>query len=231
MEKDYHELLKELRVLNEQYHMTIEGRKAINNQIREKINEIRKLTTVCNPELDELETYYRYRDYYIRDYKVVMSLLLRLANAEEELYTMKEVSVTDFFDVSNTKEQLYGKVLFITDINLMGQFEHSLYFNKEFVEKAKNYISKGHSMIMITKNIFENHVKPHKNEIQCDTVFDIYNSGTTGNITCYLNGPSIQEAIKKFTDYVEINGPDFSGIDEDSLFELINNSNKNQKTL
>ena len=41
MEKDYHELLKELRVLNEQYHMTIEGRKAINNQIREKINEIR----------------------------------------------------------------------------------------------------------------------------------------------------------------------------------------------
>ena len=231
MEKDYRELLKEISLLNEEYHMVIEGRKEIINKIRSRIKEIRKITTVCNPELEELESYYSYRDYYINDYKFVMSLLLRLANLEEDKYSMKELKITDFFDIGKEQKQLFSKVLFITDNTNMKKYGDQLYYYDEFKEKATRSINKGHSMILVTSNLFESDVKPRKESIKCDSIVNIRNGGITGDITCYINSIGLKEAIDMFNNYVNINGPDFSNIDEDSLFDLITDTNKYQKKL
>ena len=231
MLKKDQELLQELRNLHEKYQSTIEGRKDIINEIREKIGEIRKQTTCCSKEIDEIERYYNYRDYYLSDYRLAMSLLLRLANLEDDAYRMREVTVTDFYNTGGKEvNRLYSKVLFITEKNIVDYFSE-LNHSDEFAKKAAKYINMGLSMIIITSNLFESDVKPKKYDLKCDKCFDIRNVGIIGNITCYISDPVLQKNIDKFMDYININGSDFSGIDEDTLFTLINKSNGNQKKI
>lgn len=232
MEKKYQDLLKEIRLLNEKYHSSIEGRKEIIHEIREKSNELRKMTSMCNAELDELKRYFDYRDYYINDYKMVMALLLRLANSEEELYSMKEITTTGFYN-TNDKEvnKLYGKVLFIGEKSFIDQLSDHLYYYDEFKQMATNAINDGHSMILITSNLFEPNVKPRKKEVKCDCIYDIRNGGILGDITCFINDEELKKNIDKYMAYVDKNGPDFSNIDEDVLFDLISSMKKSQKTL
>ena len=231
MEKNYQELLEEIRKLNEEYQHTIEGRKNIIKSIRKKIGAIREQTNAFNPELNELERYYSYRDYYISDYKLVLNLLLRLANRNEELYQMKEVQTNDFFQVGKDNKRLYSEVLFITDNEAMEKFGDHLYYYDEFANLATDLVDKGHSLIVTTKNMFEGNVKPKKQEVKCDSIFDIRNIGLIGNITCYINSPDLKESIDKLTRFIEANGPDFSNIDEDTLFNLMNEEKKYQKKL
>lgn len=228
MQEDFREILGEIRLLHKKYHNTIEGRKEIIKEIREKINQVRKITSFCNPELDELERYYSYRDYYISDYELVMSLLLRLANFEEEIYAMREVTATGYYNTGTSNSRLYSKILFITEKNSIDKF-NNFYLGDEFAKSVTKYINKGHSMILITTNLFENNVKPKTSELMCDKIFDIRNGGLKGNITCYVNSLSLQKALYKFIKYVEKNGPDFSGISEDTLFELMTKENTKTK--
>lgn len=231
MEKVNLELLKDIRLLHEEYQKSIEGRKDIVKEIREKVKDVRKKTGVFNPELDEIEGYYRYRDYYISDYKVAMNLLFRLANETDGKYAMKEITTMDFYDTSMGYQKLKSKVLFIANESLMDLFSNDYYYHDGFKKIANYAINKGGSMIVITSNLFEPNVKPRKDEVKCDDVLDIRNGGLLGNITCYINGLNMKEAVDKFVNYVDLNGPDFSNIDEDTLFEIMNNTKIAKKTL
>lgn len=232
MKKDYRELLGEINKLHEEYSNIIKGRKDIIYKIKSKINEIRNMTTLCNAELDDLERYYQYREYYISDYKLAMSLILRLLNSEENVYVMKEITTTGYYNTAGSEvNKLFGKITFITRKSLADKIDDHIYYFDEFKEKATIAINKGYPMIIVTSNIFEPCVKPNKNEVMCDNIYDIVNSGIIGNITCYANGIGFKNALDKFINYVNENGPDFTNIPEDTLFELMNDYKSNEKTL
>lgn len=230
MKRNYQEVLGEIRELHKKYKETVLGRKEIINEIMKKIGEIRSMTPICNAELTELENYYKYRNFYFSDYKTAMSLLLRLANANEEVYSMKEVTTTGYENTSGSEvNRLCSRILFITEKTLADKIEDRTYYFDEFKKIVSKEIDKGYSMIVITANLFENSVKPKFNEVKCDNAFDIINNSMMGNISCYVNNPDFAEAINKFTNYVKINGPDFSDIEEDTLFELMNNKSYEKK--
>ena len=233
MKKDYLKILGEINELHAKYPTVALGRKEIIKDIKKKINEIKMITPVFNAELDELERYYSLRENYISDYNLVMSLLLRLLNNKEEQYLIKEVTTTGYYNTTGSEvNKLFAKITFIVDADLVDKIDDHLYYFDEFEKVAKQIIDNGHSMIIVTNNLFENTVKPKKIDVSCDSVYDIGNNGLKGNITCYVNDNNFKNAIDKLINYIEINGPDFSNIDEDLLFELINNSSKNrQKTL
>ena len=229
MEKDCEKLLREINLLNKKYSLVVEGRKDIVDEIRQKIKEVKKITDFYNVQLDKIEKFYSYRDYYINDYKFVMNLLLRLANNNDNYYSMKEITVTDYFNIDGKLRQFYGKVLFITDNYFMKMFSKPLYYYDEFRKIATDAIDYGKSMIIVTNNYFEPNVKPMNSQMRCNSIVNIRNSGVIGDITCYLNDFDLKREINKFINYVKKNGPDFSNIEEDTLFELINNVNKNKK--
>lgn len=232
MKRDYREILNEINELHAKYPKTVLGRKDIIKEIKEKIKEIRKMTSVCNAELDDLERYYAYREYYVNDYNVVMSLLLRLLNSEEENFSLKEVTTTGYYNTAGSEaNKLFSKITFITQTSLCDKIDDHLYYFDEFKTLANKYINDGYSMIIITSNLFEPSVKPKKSDVICDSVYDIRNSGLKGNITCYCNGTIVKEAIDKLIDFINVNGPDFSNIDEDTLFEIINDSKNKQKKI
>ena len=232
MKKDYREILNEINELHAKYPKTVLGRKEIIKEIKNKINEIRKITSVCNPELDELERYYGYREYYVSDYNVVMSLLLRLLNCEEESFSLKELTTTGYYNTAGSEaNKLFSKITFITQTSLCEKIDDHLYYFDEFKELASKYINNGYSMIIITSNLFEPSVKPKQSAVNCDNIYNIRNSGLKGNITCYCNGTIVKEALDKLINFINDNGPDFSNIDEDTLFEIINDSKNKQKKI
>lgn len=227
MGKDCHKILDEIRELHKKYSEVIEGRKNIASEIKKKINELKNITPIYNAELDELERIYKYREDYISDYKLTMDLLLRLLNSKESIYSLKEVTTTGYYNSTGSEvNRLYGKILFITYSSLADKIEDKIYHYGEFKDIISKEINNGYPMIIVTNNIFENSVKPNKNDVKCDMVYDIKSASSIGNITCYANGVDFQESLNKFINYVNINGPDFTNIDEDSLFNLMNNNSK-----
>ena len=223
MKRNYQEVLKEIRELHANYKETIQGRRNIINEIMKKIGEIRSMTPICNAELADLENYYKYRNFYFSDYRMTMNLLLRLANVNEDNYTMKEVTTTGYDNTTGSEVNRFcSRILFITEKSLADKIENRTYYFDEFKRKATEAINKGYSMIIITSSWFENTVKPKFDEVKCDKAFDITNSNLMGNISCYVNNNDFEEAISKLTEYVKVNGPDFSDIDEDVLFDLMN---------
>ena len=230
MDKNYEHLLQEVRDLHNGYSEMVEGRREAVRSMREKIKEIRSITNSCNKELNGIERYYAYRDYYVSDYKLVMNLLLRLANSNEERYAMKEINTIGYYDLVDGKKKYQSKVYFISEKSFIDKLEDHVYYLDEFKRMASFAINRGYSMMVITSNLFEPNIKPRKEDVKCDSIFDFRNGGILGNITCYINSVELHENIDKLVNYININGPDFSNIDEDTLFEIISNVNKTQKT-
>ncbi len=231
MDKKYEDLLQEIRELDANYLKMVEGRKETVEKIFNIIKEIRSYTNAYNKELNEIEKKYQYCNYYVSDHSLVMSLLLRLANSNEERYAMKEVSTVGYYDINDETKKYQSKIIFISEKSLVDKIEDYLYFMDEFKQKAIVAINRGFSMMLITSNLFEPNVKPLKKEVMCDSIVDFRNMGILGNITCYLNSVELHENVNKLVNYININGPDFRNIDEDTLFEKINVVNKTQKTL
>ena len=225
---ELNKIIDEIKTLDEQYKNSITGRKEIIIRIKELIKLFRSKYD-NNSFINEMENKYSYRDYYINDYKMVMNLLLKLANNNEDIYGIKEIVATDFVTVNNETKQLYGKTLIITNRDVLDTLNSDLYYYDEFSEVAKEIINKGYSMIIVTYNYFDGKVKPNINSLKNVNTINIKNGGLVGNITCYLHDDSLKTGVESLIDYIDINGPDFENIDEELLYnEIINNFNNRE---
>ena len=223
------DIINEINELDEQYKVSLTGRKQILSEIKKRIELMRK-NDIKDPNLRQLENHYSYRDYYISDYKLVMNILLRLANNLSDKYEIKEVCGTDFVDIGgNEIRQIYGKTLVITEQEVLNQIEDKLYKDNEFSKLSERIINDGHSMIIVTYNYFDGRMKPRLSNLKDINKINIKNGGLVGDISCYLHNDELYQAVSKFMQYIELNGPDFTNIDEDTLYELIINSEVEEK--
>ena len=224
--------LSEIRKLHQEYQNTITGRKQIIKEIRIKIDFIKSKTTVFNSELKELEDYYEYRGSYINDNELVMDLILRLANNYEDNYDMREVYVVDFINDGTITKKITGKALVIaTNETLTDYVDLKEYYYDELSALSTRLINKGNSMVMVTDNAFVGNVKPRYKDLKKINLIDIKISSILSNISCFLHGDALEKAVLKIARYISINGPDFSGIDEEDLFNTIVNFENNEKKL
>ena len=224
-------LFEEIQFLINQYQLATTGRKQLLIMIREKIALIRKYTNLFNQELDKIETYYSYRDYYVSDYKLVMRLLLRLANEEKNIYDMKKIIATDFIRTNGDEfKQIYGETLIIGEKKVLDLIDDKrLYIDNEFSDISSRIISNGNSLIIVTYNYFNGNVKPKYNSLSNVTKACIKNGGMVGDISCFLHNGALKISVDKFVKYIDVNGPDFQNIDENILYDLILNMNTKAK--
>ena len=224
------ELYERVKALKEEYLKATTGRRQILKEMLETIKELRKCTKKYKNELDQIEMCYKLRNYYISDYRLVMNVILKLANKKEEKYGMKEITSTDFVRFNNDKvKQVYGKSLVITDKEVLDNIDETKYFYyDEFSALASRIINSGNSMIIVTPNYFESNVKP-KDYLAKALRYDLKHGGFMGDISCFLQGDELKKIIWKIMDYINLNGPDFQDIDEDTLCNLITENSKQKR--
>ena len=224
--------LSEIRKLHQEYQNTVTGRKQIIKEIKKKINFIKSKTTIFNSELKELEDYYEYRDTYVNDYELVMNLILRLANKYEDNYEMKEVYTVDFINDGTTTKKISGKALVIGSKEILVDYiDQRNYYYDELSALSTRMINKGNSMVIVANNALSSNVKPHLKDLKKISLIDIKNSGIMGNISCFLHDDNLKKGVFKLVKYINANGPDFKGIDEEELFNAIVNFENNEKIL
>ena len=228
-DEELNKILYTIEDLHEYYKNALIGRKELIEAIKKYISLVKKKTSAYNSELKEIEDFYSYRDYYIRDYKQVMRLLLRLANQNNDIYGMKEIVAIDFVNIDNVTKQLYGKTMIISNKDVLNKIhDDKLYYYDEFSKVSEDIINNGYSIIIVTYNYFDGNVKPKNKLNEKVERVDIKNSGMIGNISCYLHDDDLKKAVNKLIEFININGPDFSNIDEETLYKMICNNNEKQ---
>ena len=224
------ELYSKIKLLQKEYLLAKTGRKQIQEEILKTIRELRSCTDKYDKELQDMAIYYQYRGYFVNDYRLVMNVLLRLANVSGNIYGMKEIMATDFATVSDSEvKQVYGRTLVIANNSVLENIDNDkFYYYDEFSNIASGIIKDGYSMIIVTPNFFDGNVKPKDNSFKNIKV-DIKNGGLMGNISCYLQDEIIEKAVYQVIDYIDINGADFQNIDEDTLYNLILENSKQKE--
>ena len=230
MEKG-NELYERVLSLKNEYINATTGRREILKKMLDSIDKLRKCSKEHKNELEQMEMCYKLRNYYISDYKLVMNVILKLANQDNEKYGMKEIISSDFLKFNeNSLKQVYGKALVITTKEILNQIDETKHFYyDEFSALASRILKSGCSLVIVTPNYFENNVKP-KDLFANRIRHDLKNGGFMSNISCFLQDDELKEAVIKVDDYIDINGPDFQNIDEDTLYNLVIENNK-QKVL
>ena len=128
MDKE-NELYQRIKILKEEYDLAKTGRREIANEMLKTIKELRSCSKNFKNELDQLEGCYKLRNYYISDYKLVMNVILRLANTNDEKYGMKEITATDFIKYNDDEvKQVYGKALVIASSDVLDKINSEKLF-------------------------------------------------------------------------------------------------------
>lgn len=227
MEEEMYQRILEIR---DDYALAKTGRKQIFLEMLKNIEAYRQVSKKHKNDLYQLEMSYKLRNYFISDYQLVMDVILKLANKEEALYGMKEIKTSDFVKYNEDQvRQVYGKAKVIADNEVLDTIDESkCFYYDEFSHMASNILKNGYSLVIVAPNFFEGNVKP-KGRLDKVSRKDLKNGGFMGDISCYLQGDALTEAVMQVMYYIDINGPDFQDIDEDTLCNLILENSKEKK--
>ena len=227
MEEEVYQRILELR---DEYTNAKTGRKEIFQKMLEMINSYRKCSKKHKNDLHQLEMCYKLRNSYISDYQLLMDVILKLANKKEEVYGMKEIIASDFVRFNeDSLKQVYGRAKVIALNEVLNTIDETKYFYyDDFSKLASKILNDGNSLVIVAPNFFEGNVKP-KDLLGRILRSDFKNGGFMGNISCFLQGDELREAVMKVRDYIDINGPDFENIDEDTLCDLILENSKQKR--
>lgn len=227
MEEEMYQRIQEIR---DEYIRAKTGRKSIFQEMMKNIDAYRKCSKKHKNDLHQLEMCYKLRNYFITDYQLVMKVILKLANKNEELYGMKEIKTSDFVRYNGDRvKQVYGKASVIAANKVLDTIDETKYFYyDDFAQQASKILNAGNSIVIVAPGFFEGNVKP-KDFLANVLRSDFKNGGFMGDISCFLQGDALNEAVMAMHDYIDINGPDFQDIDEDTLYNLVLENNKAKK--
>lgn len=227
--KEFADYYQEVQKLREKYMISSLGRKQIAQEISDKLEPLSTFLYFLKNRSDAIGTEYKYVSNYISDYEMAMRLLLRLANTNGEQFALKKFIATDFSSSEinhgvREHEHVGGNIWVIGKKRVLDKInDKKYYFGSEFGHVADDIIKKGHSLIIFTDHYFNSNVKP-KNHEKTNLV-EFLVSGEVDNISCYLYNDELAQSAYKFVDFIKENGSDIKGIDEDTLFELIQKGN------
>ncbi len=223
----FHEIILQLKELDNNYLDDFINRKKIIETIRQYITFIRSKTHVFNSELEELESFYAYRDYYVDDYLKVMQLILMLANQNGNDYKLIEVYASDTVKLNGETKNLYGRTWIILPKKVCQFFDRKIYSHNEISEICTSIIKMGYSIVITTYHYFDGNVKP---KVERDiNHLEIPHGGMIGNLSFYFHDDNLLKAVIMLNNKIEEWGPDFYNIDVETLYNLIK-ANMNNKT-
>lgn len=218
---------QEILDLKEKYNSAIVGRKKIACEIRKKLLLINKFLYSFDNRNKALDTEMEYAEEFINDWEKAMELLLRLANEKEDKYLLKSFFSTDYvsFEIMHgdrSHETICGTILVIGEKEVLDKIDaKKYYYGSDFGKITNEILKNGHSLVILTNHYNENNVKPWNYDSRIIQKVDIKTSGEIGDISCYLYDDDLRKAVNKFLTFINQNGADIKGIDEDILFDII----------
>lgn len=218
---------QEILDLKEKYNSAIVGRKKIACEIREKLLLINKFLYYFDNRNKALDTEMEYAEAFISDCEKAMNLLLRLANENENKFLLKRFSTTSYasFEIMHGDREhknICGNIWLIGEKEVLDKIDsNNYYYGSDFGQITNAILKNNHSLIILTDHYYENNVKPWNYDSRIIQKVDIKTSGMLGNISCYLYDDDLRIAVNKFLTFINQNGADIKGIDEDSLFDII----------
>lgn len=222
---------QEILDLTDNYASATIGRMDFASEIREKLAPLNTFLYYLTSRNKGLDTKFKYIGEFISDYEMAMRLLLRLANENEDNFTLKMFVATSLasFETQHgdrEHEQISGNVWVIGEKIVLDKVdEKEYYFGSEFGKIANEILQKGHSLVIMTDHCYENNVKPwiyDANEIQ-RTNISVH--GMLSDISCYLYDDNLRDAVNKFMTFIKRNGADIRDIDENQLFDIVKTGN------
>lgn len=216
---------EEIEKLKELYNSSTVGRKLIAEEIREKLIPIQTFTYYLKNRMEGLDSDYEYAPGKISDFDMAMRLLLRLANLDSEKYILKRFGAEGMasFEVRHGDRehaQIGGNIWVIGKKSVLDKIDNrTSYYGSEFGKISDGIVKRGHSLIVATDHYFDTNVKPFG--LYGEKLKEIEIRGTLVTISCYLYEDELGNAVDKFMAFINQNGADIKGIDEDELFNLM----------
>ncbi len=230
---------QEVLDLKDSYVNAAIGRNAIANEIREKLIPMEAFLSFLTSNSKAIDARFESAAHFISDYGMAMRLLVRLANENGDNFVLKKFSVTGLASFERqhgdrAHEQIGGNIWVIGEKCVLAEVDAEKdYFGSEFGKVADRLVQNGHSLVILTDHCYVNNVMPwhYPSEVQRTAVKV---DGMFSDISCYLYDDDLRGAVNKFMTFINQNGADIKGIDEEQLFEimktgLINSDNHSAK--
>ncbi len=223
---------QEVLDLKDSYVNTTIGRNAIASEIREKLVPLKTFLSFLTSSSTALDTRFESAAHFISDYEMAMRLLVRLANENGDNFVLKKFSATSSASFEKQhgdreQEQIGGNVWVIGEKCVLTDVDEKKdYFGSDFGKVASGIVQNEHSLVMLTDHCYANNVMPwyYPSEVQR---MDIQVDGMLSDISCYLYDDDLRGAVNKFMAFINQNGADIKGIDEERLFEIMKTGNIN----
>jgi hypothetical protein len=237
--REISDIIKKVKELDKKYKDSIVGRKEICEVLISDLSSLKDKVSVLYNEVSRVRSDYEFKTGdYITDVKLALSLILRLANNKEEKYEIRPF-YSNCFISPETKhgernhELVGSSTLIIGEKTALDSLDCSkVYFGSDLGKETLKLVENGNSLIIVSNDYFSG-CKPGYllrtfTPIVVDE-FDIRGSGSKPDISCYLFDDELKVAVEKFLQFVSVNGYDIEGLDEDDLYEAINNQYESKK--
>ncbi len=222
----YAECYQEILNLQEKYQNTIIGRKKIAKEIREKLVPLDTFLYFLTNYNRKLDTEFQYAQYYVSDYQMALRILLKLANQNQENFSFKKFHATDLatFETNYNKEdkKVSGNIWVIGEKKILDNIdEKKNYVGSSFGEIANNILRQKHSLIILTDHYYDKNVKPWEYDTEEIQEINISINGMYRDISCYLYEDNLKKAVNQFLTFIDKNGADIKGMNEEKLLAEI----------
>ena len=216
---------QELQNLVKEYHLLSLNRKQKSEEIHKKACLLKSLNGILEGEISTIANDYRYTD-FITDYDLALKTIISLANVENEEFGIKRFFANDFasFEIQHGDREygeVNGNIWFIANNKLLDMIDNNKpYFGSSFSKVCNEILNKHYSLIVFTDHYFENNVKPsiYNRSIEC---YSFRVKGMFSDISCYLYDDNLRDAVRMFAQFINENGADIKGINDDILFDNI----------
>lgn len=223
--EEFGKFYQEIVELQKEYDMAITGRNELGDKIKEKLSVVKSFLYYLNNQTELLIN--QHSKELISDYELALRVILRLANQKEQKYDLRKYFTTDLvsFEKKLGDREFFeslGKVWIIGEKNILDEMvTENCYTDSNLGIKNTQIIKGGNSLIVLANNIYPQKVEPFYYHTEGVEYFRLKVSGTSGDMSCYVFDDELKEAILQFNRFINKNGTDIKGIDEDKLFETI----------
>lgn len=231
-EKDICELAhiyQEILDLEKKYKQATLGRRQIAEEIKKKSKLIQRFLFYINSNLRHINEKYEYEENYINDFEKAIRIILKLANKEENKYSLVKLHIKDkatFEIIHGDREEIStdGIVLIITRKDVIDNIDDKMIYRAhEIGEITSQIFNQKISLIVLTDFYCDKLLKPNtfgnkptlgEQKINADNL--------VGGISCYFFDNELLNAVNDFMTFIQKNGADIRDLNEDIIVQNIN---------
>jgi len=207
------------------------GRKELASDIEERLSVLKSFLNYLTNSVIGLDNDLSYVQHYVSDYKMALRLLLRLANEKDDKFILKRFVVTDIVSFEKQHgdreyENISGNIWVIGEKAILDKIDDKeYYFGCEFKKVANDILKQGYSLVIMTDyNNLDNVIPSNYNYGNIQRV-NIQVANMFSDMICYLYDDNLKRSVDKFESFINKNGADIKGIDENTLFDIVRKIN------